>query len=144
MYIPHSRATSGSSSISRMTPIRGVALSSFLSKEQRGQPGNSKLSTTRRLKESLKKPFQPHSKRAGPSAEGRVDGSPKRPRTGPIGDDVIVIEDSGVVSSPSKSVSQHDSCGHGVMTEIEAAGDEKTLDPKNVLKLFRIDQKKLA
>jgi hypothetical protein len=30
------------------------------------------------------------------------------------------------------------------MTEIEAVGDEKRLDLKNVLKLFRVDQKKLA
>jgi hypothetical protein len=127
-----------------MTQIRDIALSSFLSKERRGHLSNSKLSTTRRLTESLKKPFQPHSKRADPSAEGRVDSFPKRLRTGPVGDDVIVIEDSGVVSSPPKSVSQHDSCGHGVMTEIEAVGDEKKLDLKNVLKLFRVDQKKLA
>jgi hypothetical protein len=39
--------------------------------------------------------------------------------------DVIVIEDSGVVSGPSKSVSRRDNNGHGVMV----GGDEKALDP---------------
>jgi hypothetical protein len=78
-----------------------------------------------------------------------VDSSPKRQRTGSIGDDVIVVEDSDpeVVPGPSKSVSQRDNSGHGVMTEIEAekvGGDERTLDPRKVLKLFRVDQKKLA
>lgn len=129
-----------------MTQIRDIALSSFnLPKERRGHLSNSKLSTTRRLTKSLKKPFQPHSKRAGPSAEGRRDSSPKRSRTGLAEDDVIVIDDSEEVSSPSKSVSQHDSSGHGVKTKIEAApGDEKTLDPKKVLQLFRLNQKKLG
>jgi hypothetical protein len=129
-----------------MTQIRGIALSSFnLSKERRGHLSDSKLNSTRRLTESLKKSFQSHSKRAGPSAEGRGNSSPKRLRAGPVEDDVIVIEDSGEVSSPSKSVAQHDSSGHGAKTEIEAAaGDMKTLDPKKVLQLFRLNQKKLA
>jgi hypothetical protein len=75
-----------------------------------------------------------------------VDSSPKRLRTGPIGNDVIVIEDSDseVVSGPLKSVSQKE---RGGMTEDEAekvGRDERTLDPRNVLKLFRVDQKKLA
>lgn len=129
-----------------MTQIRGIVLSSFnLSKERSGHHSDSKLNTTRRLTESLKKPFQSHSKRAGPSAEGRGNNSPKRLRAGPVEDDVIVIEDSGEVSSPSKSVSQHDRSGHGAKAEIEAAaGNEKTLDPKKVLQLFRVNQKRLA
>jgi len=44
-------------------------------------------------------------------------------------------------------VSQNDNGGHETMTEIEAEnvdGDERTLHPGTVLKLFRVDQKKLA
>jgi len=96
--------------------IRRTALSPLnASKERRDRLGDNRHSTTQRIAESLKRPFQPGNKRAGPSAEGREDSSPKRLRTGPIGDDVFVIED-----------------------------DEKTLDVKKVLKIFRIDQKKLA
>lgn len=144
----HSCAPGGSSSIRRMTKIRDIVLSSLNLSKQRGSHfGDNKLSTTRRLTESLKKPFQPRSERAGPSAEGRGESPPKRRRTGPIEDDVIVIGDSGVVSSPSKSVSQRNNSGHGAMTEIEAGKvgrDERTLDPRTVLKPFRVDQKILA
>jgi hypothetical protein len=131
-----------------MTQIRGIVLSSLdLSKQRRSHLGDNKPSTTRRITESLKKPFQPRSERAGPSAEERGESPPKRRRTGPIEDDVIVVEDSGVASRPSKSVSQRDNCGLGVMTEIEAekvGRDERALDPRKVLKLFRVDQKTLA
>ncbi|KAH9997516.1 peptidase family C78-domain-containing protein [Russula vinacea] len=119
----------------RMTKIRDIVLSSLnLSKQRGSHLGDNKLSTARRLTESLKKPFQPRSERAGPSAEGRGESPPKRRRTGPIEDDVI-------------SVSQRNNSGHGAMTEIEAGKvgrDERTLDPRTVLKPFRVDQKILA
>jgi len=106
----------------RMTQldIRRTALSSLnLSKQRTGHVSDSKHNTTStgHLAESLKKPFQTRSKRAGPSAEGQEgDSSPKRLRTGPIGDDdVVTMEDN-----------------------------EKTLDIRKVLKIFRVDQKRLA
>jgi hypothetical protein len=96
--------------------IRRTALSSLnLSKQGAGPISDSKHNTTQRVAESLKKPFQPHSKRAGPSAEGREVSSPKRLRTGPIRDFVVATEDN-----------------------------ERILDHRKVLKIFRVDRKKLA
>jgi hypothetical protein len=81
-----------------------------------GHVSDSKHSSTGRLlAESLKKPFQARSKRAGPSAEGQGDSPPKRLRAGPIEDAVVAPEDN-----------------------------EKTLDIKKVLRIFRVDQKRLA
>jgi hypothetical protein len=95
--------------------IRSTALSSLnLSKHRTGLASDSKHNSTGCLAESLKKPFQTHSKRAGPSAEGQGASSPKRQRTGLIGDDVA------------------------------ATDDNETLDIRKVLKIFRVDQKKLA
>jgi hypothetical protein len=107
------RAVHGS--IRRMTQldIRPTALSSF--NQQTGHVSDCKHSSTERLVESLKKPFQTRSKRAGPPAEGQGDSSPKRLRTGPSGDNAVTTEDN-----------------------------EKTLDIRKVLKIFRVDQKKLA
>jgi Peptidase family C78 len=105
-------------SIRRMTQldIRRTALSSLcLSKQRTGHVSDSNHSSTGRLAESLKNPFQTRTKRAGPSAEGQGDSSPKRLRTDPIGDDVLATEDN-----------------------------EKTLDIRKVLKIFRVDQKRLA
>ena len=102
----------------RMTQldIRRTALSSLnLFKQRTGHVSDGRHNNTGRLADSLKKPFQSCSKRAGPSAEGQGDSSPKRLRTDPIRDDVVATED-----------------------------DEKTLDIKKVLKIFRVDQKKLA
>lgn len=95
--------------------IRRTALSSLnLPKQQTGLASDGKHRTGR-LAESLKKPFQTCSKRTSPSAERQGDSSPKRLRTGPIGDDVVATEDN-----------------------------EKTLDIRKALKIFRIDQKRLA
>ena len=94
--------------------IRRTALSSLnLSKPQTGYVSDSKHNSTGRLAESPKKPFQVGNKRAGPSAEGQGDSSPKRIRTGAI--DVVGTEDN-----------------------------EKPLDIRKVLKIFRVDQKRLA
>lgn len=106
-------------SIRRMTQhdIRRTALSSLnLSKQRTDRVSDGKHGSTVHLTESLKKPFQTRSKRAGPSAEGQGDSSPKRLRTGgPIEDDVVATEDN-----------------------------EKTLDIRKVLKIFRVNQKRLA
>lgn len=130
-----------------MKQIRGIALSSFNSSKQQGaHPGNNKPSTSRNSAESPKKALESRNKHAGPLAGGRGDGSPKRLRAGSIGD-VIIIEDSRAVEGPSKYVSEHHNSAHGAIAEGEtekSGRDERTLDPKKVLKLFRVDQKKLA
>jgi hypothetical protein len=119
MYtLPPLRVVHVHGSIRRMTQldIRRTALSSLnLSKPQTGHVSDSKHNSTGRLAESLKKPFQVGNKRAGPSAEGQGDSSPKRIRTGAIGDDVVATQDN-----------------------------EKPLDVRKVLKIFRVDQKRLA
>jgi hypothetical protein len=135
-----------------MTPIRNIALSSFnsSSNQRRAHPTDGKHnSPRRRLADSVKSPLQSRNKRAGPSAVGGRGGSPKRLRAGSIGDDVIVIEASSAAAGPSGSLPEHDNRGNRVMAErkAEEAGngrDERVLDPKKVLKLFRVDQKKLA
>lgn len=96
--------------------IRRTALSSLnWSKQGTALASDSKHNNTGHLVGFLKKPFQAHGKRAGPSAEGQGDSPPKRLRTGPVGDDVVTTEDT-----------------------------EKRLDIKKALKIFRVDQKKLA
>lgn len=97
--------------------IRRTALSSLdLFKQRTGLVSDSKHSSTGCLADSLKKPFQTCSgKRAGPSAEEQQDSSPKRLRTGPIGDVVVATQDN-----------------------------ENTLDVRKALKIFRVDQKRLA
>lgn len=73
----------------------------------------------------------------------RMDSPPKRLRAGSIGDDVIVVEDpramAEVVPEPYRN-------GREVMGERETkvGRDEKALDPKRVLRLFRVDHKRLA
>ena len=136
-----------------MTQIRNIALSSFNPSSQReSRPTDSKHSSLRRhLTDSLKSPLQSHNKRAGPSADGGRSGSPKRLRAGSIGEDVIIVEASSATASPSKSPPERHNRGHTAMTErktdAEKVGkgkDERKLDPMRVLKLFRVDQKKLA
>ena len=105
-------------SIRRMTQldIRHTALSSLnLSKQRTDRVSDGNHGSTAHLTDYLKKPFQTRSKRAGPSAEGQGDSSPKRLRTDPIGDDVVAMEDN-----------------------------EKTLDIRKVLQIFRVNQKRLA
>ena len=137
--------------IRRMTQIRDIALSSFNSSNQRGtRPANSKHSSPRRrLAGSLKSPLQSRNKRAGPSADKVRGASPKRLRAGSIGEDVIVVEASSAVAGPSKPLPKHHNRRHRAMAgrETEKVGesrDERTLDPRKVLKLFRVDRKKLA
>jgi hypothetical protein len=139
--------------IRRMTQIRNIALSSFKPSSQRGtRLTESKYNSPRRhLMDSLKIPLRSHNKRADPSADGGRSGSLKRLRAGSIVEDVIVVEASSATASPSRSSPKHHNRGHRAMTEREADSekvskdkDERTLDPRKVLKLFRIDQKKLA
>lgn len=135
----HCHVPSGSYRIRRMTQIRSVALSSFnLSKSR--EPSNSKSSTARHVARSPKKPFQSRSRCAGPSAR-RMDSPPKRLRAGSIGDDVIVVEDPSAMAEVLPEPYRN-----GVMDEreTEVGRDEKALDHKRVLRLFRVDHKRLA
>jgi len=94
MYGIHSHAPDGSSAFRRMTQleIRRTGLSSLnLFKQRAGHVSDSKHDPTRRLAESLKKPFLP------------------------LGDVVAATEDN-----------------------------ERILDHRKVLKIFRVDRKKLA
>jgi hypothetical protein len=135
-----------------MTPIRNIALSSFNSSNQRrAHPTDGKHnSPRRRLADSVKSssPLQSRNKRAGPSADGG---------------EVVLRSDCGLVPSettlspscssaaagPSGSLPEHDNHGYSVMAERKAeevgnGRDERVLDTKKLLTLFRVDQKKLA
>jgi hypothetical protein len=131
-----------------MAPIRDIALASFNASNGRGgnHPSDGKHSTARRLADSLKNPHQSRNKRAGPSTDGRPGDSPKRLRAGSIGEDVIVIDkDSRAAAGPSKPLTEdHDSVKRETENVMSTGGDEKMFDPRKVLKLFRVDQKKLA
>jgi len=136
----------------RMTPIRDTALSSFNSCNQRGNhPSDSKHGSTaqHRFTVAPKSPLHPRSKRAGPSTSpgGRRHGSPKRLRASPVGEDVIVIDDSRASPGPppkSPPKPNRTMAERGAGEKAGKGGDDGMLDPRKVLRLFRVDQKKLA
>ncbi|KAI9466004.1 peptidase family C78-domain-containing protein [Lactarius psammicola] len=76
------------------------------------------------------------------------DSSAKRPRASPPRDDnVIVIEDSEPEQGASKVEPQrHDSRQRTKVDKgrVRTGDSREVLDPKKVLKLFRVDEKKLA
>ena len=142
-----------------MAPIRDIALSSFNSCNQReNPPSDSKHGTTarHRLAETLKSPLHSRNKRAGPltsPGERRHEGSPKRLRAGSVGEDVIVIDDPRASPSPSSKSPPKLHKGEqnrtmmverGASEKASKGADDGTLDPRKVLRLFRVDQKKLA
>jgi len=132
----------------RMTQLRGKALSSYNLSRQRGvHPSESKCSTGQPILQSLKEPFRSHKKRhaATPGGHRHRDGSAKRRCASP--DNVIVIEDSEPEEGASNVDPQrHDSRQRTEVDKGRARTGEsgKALDPKKVLKLFRVDEKKLA
>jgi len=73
-------------------------------------------------------------------------------RAGSVGEDVIVIDDSRESPSPSpkslpklhKSEQNRTMVERGAGEKVSKGGDDGTLDPRKVLGLFRVDQKKLA
>lgn len=133
-----------------MTYIRDIALSSFnLSKGREAHPDRSKPSAPQRFMESLEKLSPSRNKRfVGPSASEPGHSPTKRLRAGPdAGDDVIILEDSEPEGSAPKATHDRSNSHRGTMSKwvgMKAGGDEKALDPKKVLKLFRVDQKRLA
>ncbi|KAI0256488.1 peptidase family C78-domain-containing protein [Lactifluus subvellereus] len=134
----------------RMAHIRDIALFSFnLSRGREAHPDRSKPSTPRRLVESLEKLSHSRNKRiVGPSAGEPKHSPTKRLRAGShTGDDVIILEDSEPEGSAPKAMRDRDNSDRGRVTNwvrMRAGGDEKALDPKKVLTLFRVNQKRLA
>lgn len=137
----------------RMKQLRGMALSCYykLSAKRTAQPDESKHRSAQQTVQSLKEPFRPHDKRPAATPGGNLceDGSAKRPRTSSIREDtVIVLEDSETEEGGSRVEPQrpHDSRQR---TQVDK-GSERTgesgevLDSKKILKLFRVDEKKLA
>jgi len=73
-------------------------------------------------------------------------------RADPVGEDVIVIDDSRASPGPSskslpkphKSEQSRTTVERGTGEKVSKGGDDGTLDPRKALRLFRVDQKKLA
>lgn len=104
----------------------------------------------RRLTETLKSPLNSLNKRAGPSSSpgGRRHGSPKRVRADSVAEDIIVIDDSraspSLSSKPLPKLHKGEQNRTGTGEKVSKVGDDGTLDPRKVLRLFRVDQKKLV
>lgn len=132
----------------RMRQLRDVALSSYnLSRKRDVRPNESKYSTAQHVVQSLKEPFRSHKKRATPGGRRHNDSSAKRPRSSPPGDDnVIVVEDSEPEEGASTKVGPqcHDSRTKVEKWRAKIGEYAKVLDTKKTLKLFRVDEKKLA
>jgi hypothetical protein len=136
-----------------MTKLRDMALSCYykLSTKRDIQPDESNHSSAHHIVQSLKEPFRSHKKRLAVTPDGNLhrDGSAKRPRADPIRDDnVIVIEDSEPEEGGSKVEPQQRHEGRQ-RTKVDkgcakTGESEKVLDSKKILKLFRVDEKKLA
>ena len=133
-----------------MAHIRDIACSSFnLSRGREAHPDRSKPSTPRRLVESLEKLSPSRNKGfVGPSADEPGHSPTKRLRAGPhTGDNVIILEDSEPEGNAPKAMRDHGNSDRGTMinwVRMRAGGDGKALDPKKVLRLFRVGQKRLA
>jgi hypothetical protein len=134
-----------------MTQLRGMALAAYnLSRQRDVQTDESKHSTGQRIVQSLKEPFRSDKKRhAGtPGGHRPGDNSAKRPRVRPHGDDdVIVVEDSEPEEGASKvEPRRHASPQRTQVNKVRVRTSEigKVSDPKKILKLFRVDEKKLA
>lgn len=128
-----------------MARIRDIALSSFnFSRGREVHFDGGKPSTSRRLIGSLEKLTQSRNKRLVADEPG--PSSPKRMRAGSPGDDrVIIIEDSPEGNTPKAMPGRGKSVG-GTMTNWawrRTGEDENSLDPKKVLRSFRVDLKRL-
>ncbi|KAH9004936.1 DUF1671-domain-containing protein [Lactarius hatsudake] len=126
----------------RMRQLRDMALSN-----RDVRPNESKYGTAQHVVQSLKEPFRSHKKRPTPGGRRHGDSSAKRPRSSPLGDDnVIVIEDSEPEEGASTKVGPqcHDSRTKVAKWRAKIGENRKVLDTKKTLKLFRVDEKKLA
>jgi hypothetical protein len=128
-----------------MARIRDIALSSYnLSRGREAHLDKSKPSMSRRLAESVEKLSQSRNKRPidSSAAEPR-HSSTKRMQDSSLGDDhdVIILEDLPEGSAPTAIRNR------GTMTDrvrISTGENEKAITPKKVLRLFRVNEKKLA
>ena len=125
-----------------------MALSSNnLSRKRDAQTDESQCSTAQHIVRSSKELFRTDKKRQAAALGGHkpVDDSTKRPGASP--ENAIVIEDSEPEHSASKIESQHhDSRLRTYVNEwrVKTGESEKALDPKKILKLFRVVEKTLA
>jgi hypothetical protein len=73
-------------------------------------------------------------------------------RASSVGEDVIVIDDPRASPSPSsksppklhKGEQTRTMAERGAVEKASKGADDGTLDPRKVMRLFRVDQKKLA
>ncbi len=76
-----------------------------------------------------------------------MDGSVKRPRSSPRGEDDVIVLDDCEHEEGTSIVEPRDNSLRGPDVDKGCARTsqrEKVLEPKKVLKLFRVDEKKLA
>jgi hypothetical protein len=134
-----------------MKLLRGMALSCYYesSTKQNVQPDESRHRTAQHIVQSLKEPFRSHEKRhtATPSGILCRDGSAKRPHASSV-IDTTVLEDSKPEEGGSKVDTQqpHDSRQRKKVDKGDKRTGEskKVLDSKKILRLFRINEKRLA
>jgi len=125
----------------RMTQLRDMALSSYnLSRQRDVQPDESKHAAQHIVQSLKAHSWSDKNRHAGVHRPG--DTSARRPRASPD-NNVIVIEDS----EPEEGEPQrHDSRQQTQVNKARVGTGEvgKVLDPTKILKLFRVDEKKLA
>jgi hypothetical protein len=131
-----------------MRHLRGMALTCYydLSAKQHIQPDDSKYSTAQRIVQSLKEPLRSHEKGHAVTLGGNLhrDDSAKRP---PRNDNVLEDpEPSKEGTSNVQHQQRHDSRQQTEVDKGRARTGKigKVLNPKRILKLFRVDEKKLA
>jgi hypothetical protein len=126
-----------------MAHIRDIALSSF--NLSRGRLDNSKPSPSRRLVGPLGRLTPSRNKRLVADEPG--PSSLKRVRAGSPGEDhVIIMENSPEGNAPKATPDRGKSVG-GMMTNwarMRTGENEKALDPRKVLRSFRVDPKRLV
>jgi hypothetical protein len=128
-----------------MAHIRDIALSSFnLSRGREVHLDNSKPSTSRRLVGSLEKLTPSRNKRLVADEPG--PSSPKRMRAGSPGDDDVIIMEGPPEGNAPKAMPDRGK-SVGTMTNwarMKTGENEKALDPRKVLRSFRVDPKRLG
>lgn len=133
-----------------MRQLRRMALTCYhdLSATQYIQPDDRKHSTTQRIVQSLKEPLRSHKKRHAVTLGGKLhrDSSTKRPLRV---DDVNVLEDPEPTKEGTSKVEHQQRHNSRQQTQVDKGRVRtgiigKVLNPKRILKLFRVNEKKLA
>jgi hypothetical protein len=128
-----------------MKRLRGMALSCYYnsSTKQNVPPDESKHRTVQDIVQSLNDPFRSHGKRHAATPGGNLcrDGSIRE-------DTTIVLDDSEPEEGGSK-VEHQQPHGSRQRTKVDKGGERtgesgKGLGSKKILKLFRVNEKKLA